>query len=465
LHNGEILVSICCQTFNHERYLRKCLDSFVMQKTDFRFEILVHEDASTDNTAQVLKEYESRYPHLFRCVFQTENQFKKINSLTGILIPMAKGKFVAICEGDDFWTDPLKLQRQTEFLEKSNEYSMCFTDSVIVDENEIITKESRIGENNKKDISQIDILNGFVPPTNTVLIRKENLEKIIVDFPQIANGDYYMSMLLANEGKIGYLNYNTAAYRLHGESTWSRLSEKQRMQNYTKTLISLKGKVQKNNEEILASMISSNLSNLKEFIMEENYTENGYWTPQTAMLRSIRDAILKINGAPKNALSIDDNPTIEKMLLCKWPELEITKTQWPEYDAQNLHQFNDETFDIVFSHQVLEHIPKPWLAASEMNRVLKSGGIGIHSSCAYNPRHGYPAFKDYYRFLPDGLAELFDGINIWVKDGWGSKEALIYNLTIDDGHGDLGGRRFVEALGKKNDENYPWHTWIIFQKK
>jgi|GEM_PF-1525733 len=195
------------------------------------------------------------------------------------------------------------------------------------------------------------------------------------------------------------------------------------------------------------------------------FTDKGYWTPQTAMLRSIRDIVQSIEGEAQTALSVDTNPTLNQILKSRWPSLQISESSYPQFDAQHLYQFADETFDIVFSHQVLEHIPKPWIAAKEMTRILKKGGVGIHSSCAFNPRHGYPDFNDYYRFLPDGLAELFDGVNIWIKDGWGNREAMIYNLAIDDGFGQLGGRRFVEALGGKNDINYPWVTWVIFQKK
>ena len=124
----ETLVSICCMAYNHEKFIRQCLDGFVMQKTTFAFEILVHEDASTDNTASIVSEYESKFPHLFRCVYQTENQFKKQNTLVNILFKMAKGKYIALCEGDDYWTDPLKLQKQVDFLEANEDYTICFHD-------------------------------------------------------------------------------------------------------------------------------------------------------------------------------------------------------------------------------------------------------------------------------------------------------------------------------------------------
>ena len=137
----------------------------------------------------------------------------------------------------------------------------------------------------------------------------------------------------------------------------------------------------------------------------------------------------------------------------------------PAPDVQRLQAFADGQFDVVYSHQVLEHVPKPWLAGQELVRVLKPGGIGLHTTCAFNPLHGPPVFNDYYRFFPDGLAELFSNVTIHVKAGWGNREALITNLAINDGHGDLGGRRFHPLVGQRNEERYPWHTWIIFQKQ
>jgi SAM-dependent methyltransferase len=196
------------------------------------------------------------------------------------------------------------------------------------------------------------------------------------------------------------------------------------------------------------------------------FTDHGFWTPQTFMLRSIRDWVLQVQGgAPASALSIDDNPTLDRILLERWPALTITRAVYPAMDCQRLGHIGDDMFDIVYSHQVIEHVPKPWLAGRELVRVLKRGGLGIHTTCAFNPRHGPPAFNDYYRFLPDGLGELFDGVEVLVKAGWGNREALIYNLAIDDGHGDLGGRRFHPDVGRRNDELYPWVKWIVFRKK
>ena len=184
------------------------------------------------------------------------------------------------------------------------------------------------------------------------------------------------------------------------------------------------------------------------------------------MLQAIADWVDKADvPEPRVALSIDDNPTLNQILLKRWPGLKIQKAAFPEHDAQCLTAFADNLFDIVYSNQVLEHIPKPWLAAKELVRVLRPGGLGIHTTCAFNPLHGPPVFKDFYRFFPDGLAELFSGTKVLVKTGWGNREALIHNLTVDDGYGALGGRRFNSAVGQKNEEIYPWVTWIILQKE
>lgn len=199
-------------------------------------------------------------------------------------------------------------------------------------------------------------------------------------------------------------------------------------------------------------------------ILNNDFLDNGYWTPQTVMLRAIQEWVSKSDLDIDKALSIDNNPTLDEILLSRWPDLQIDKAVLPEVDAMNMSHIKDGTYDLVYSHQVLEHISKPWIAAKEIIRVLRPSGLGIHTTCSFNPRHGPPQFLDYYRFLVDGLVALFDDTTVLAKGEWGNREAILYNVGINDGHGNLGGRRFHEAIGSKNDNLYPWHTWIIFQK-
>ncbi len=123
---SDIKVSIICITYNHANYIRQTLDGFLMQKTNFKYDVLIHDDASTDNTAKIIKEYEEKYPEIIKPIFQTENQHSKGVPITvGIVLPKARGEYLAFCEGDDFWTDENKLQEQIDFLDKNPEYSAC----------------------------------------------------------------------------------------------------------------------------------------------------------------------------------------------------------------------------------------------------------------------------------------------------------------------------------------------------
>lgn len=124
---NRLLVSISCITYNHAPYIRQCLDGFLMQQCDFEYEILIHDDASTDGTSDIIREYQEKYPEIIKPIMQTENQYSK--GIRGMMarfnFPRAKGKYIALCEGDDYWTDPLKLQKQVDFLEENPKFNIC----------------------------------------------------------------------------------------------------------------------------------------------------------------------------------------------------------------------------------------------------------------------------------------------------------------------------------------------------
>lgn len=132
----EPMVSIICMAYNHEKYIRQCLDGFVMQKTDFIFEVLIHDDASTDGTADIIREYESLYPDIIKPIYQKENQHSQgIRIIEVFIFPLIKGKYLAWCEGDDYWSDPNKLQKQYDTMEKNFQCAICFHKTRIISEN------------------------------------------------------------------------------------------------------------------------------------------------------------------------------------------------------------------------------------------------------------------------------------------------------------------------------------------
>ena len=167
---SQILVSILCCTYNHEAYIRQCLEGFIMQKTDFRFEAVVHDDASTDNTAAILREYAEKYPDIINPIYETENQYtKKDDSLVRIMNAACKGKYIAFCEGDDYWTDPYKLQKQVDIFENNNKIGLIFSKVDVYDE---LKKEIISDFGNKTDFFKLLDLGNSIP-TLSVCIRAE----------------------------------------------------------------------------------------------------------------------------------------------------------------------------------------------------------------------------------------------------------------------------------------------------
>lgn len=128
-----ILVSICSLTYNHAPYIRQCLDGMLMQKTNFDFEIIINDDCSTDGTTEIIREYVEKYPDIIKPIYHEENQYQKgvRGMFAKFVFPKAQGKYIAFCEGDDYWTDPLKLQKQVDFLEANPNYSVCFHKSKV----------------------------------------------------------------------------------------------------------------------------------------------------------------------------------------------------------------------------------------------------------------------------------------------------------------------------------------------
>ncbi len=125
-------VSVVCTAYNHAPYIRDALEGFLAQRTDFPVEILVNDDASTDGTAAILREYAARYPARIRVFCQEKNLYAQgLSPYDAALYPAARGDYIALCEGDDYWTDPEKLQRQADFLDAHPDYSACVHNTLL----------------------------------------------------------------------------------------------------------------------------------------------------------------------------------------------------------------------------------------------------------------------------------------------------------------------------------------------
>ena len=225
------LVSICCTAYNHEPYIEEAIESFLMQKTDFPFEVLVHDDCSTDGTANIIREYEKKYPNIIKPIYQKENQYLKgIKIGPTFIYPRAKGEYIALCEGDDYWTDPEKLQIQIDFLEKNEEYVISGHDAFIVDENGKHIKDSKLPKIYKKNFSKEKlILNKSWILTMSMVFRNVLHGEFPEEYSKVLNGDVFLLSLLGHYGKGKYhSNIKSAGYRVHPLGIWSLLSEYQK---------------------------------------------------------------------------------------------------------------------------------------------------------------------------------------------------------------------------------------------
>ena len=213
--NNIPLVSISCFTFNHEPYIRQCLDGFIMQKTNFTFEVLIHDDASTDRTANIIREYESKYPGIIKPIYQTENQYSKGVKIDPINYNRAVGKYIAMCEGDDYWTDPLKLQKQVDFLETHEDVSMCFHDANVIDtESNIVGNFKRYNQNQYALIEEILLGRGGFIPTASIVFEAQFVKSGYPDYCLNCHvGDFPLQLYLSAKGKVFYFNEVMSVYR------------------------------------------------------------------------------------------------------------------------------------------------------------------------------------------------------------------------------------------------------------
>lgn len=220
MKSEEIIVSVCMITYNHEKFISEAIEGVLMQKTTFPIELIIGEDCSTDATRSICVDYKKNYPEIIKLQLPETNKGMMRNFIENM--QAATGKYIALCEGDDYWTDPYKLQKQVDFLEVNEEYSFCFHDNITLNQ-KTGEKRIRIGErqiDRTVDLKSVIIENNF--PTASLVFRNIiDWSNIPEWFRKTAKGDYGLVVLLAEKGFGQFLPDVMTVYRIHDGGVWS----------------------------------------------------------------------------------------------------------------------------------------------------------------------------------------------------------------------------------------------------
>lgn len=220
-------VSLLMLTYNHEKFIAQAIDGILMQKANFKYELIIGDDCSPDGTQKIIREYQATQPDIIKPVLRTENIGANHNFVD--IFHKAKGKYIALCEGDDYWTDPNKLQKQVDFLEANPEYVLCSHNGTILDEiGTGKTGEKLIKTDADFDFNTEDLLIQNRASTLTVMFRNGLIKKFPDWYTKFNGGDRSLYIILSQYGKLRHLEFDGAVYRLHygGVSVERKLKDK-----------------------------------------------------------------------------------------------------------------------------------------------------------------------------------------------------------------------------------------------
>jgi glycosyltransferase involved in cell wall biosynthesis len=228
------LVDILMPVYNQEKFIQDALNGVVMQKTSFKYRLVIGEDFSTDRTRSIIERYVREYPDIIEAFYREKNLGPYGNS--GLLFKEMKAKYIAICEGDDYWTDPFKLQKQVDFMESNPEYSICYHLVEILNADGKFEPETLNTSVMPRTYTVQDLALGNIIHTPSVLFRNGLIGEFPEWFTKCAAADYVMHMLNARKGKIYFMPEVMAVYRIHSGGIWSKVNLTGRTKKWLETL-------------------------------------------------------------------------------------------------------------------------------------------------------------------------------------------------------------------------------------
>lgn len=222
---SEICVSVSVVCYNHAKYIGECIENILRQKRRFRLEILIHDDASTDGTQEIIKEYQRKYPDIVKPILETENQYSKgKTNITGIYnLPRASGKYVAMLDGDDYWCDKSKLQKQVDYMEVHPEVVFSFHAAKVVREDGGLVNEGLMTPYpGSRELSPSELISKSSGAAfGSFLIRREILNPLPAYYYDCPVGDRPLELISASHGKAYYFKEAMSVYRFQIPGSWT----------------------------------------------------------------------------------------------------------------------------------------------------------------------------------------------------------------------------------------------------
>jgi glycosyltransferase involved in cell wall biosynthesis len=305
-----ITVSICMITYNHESYISKAIEGVMMQQTSFLIELIIGEDCSTDNTRRICQEYKAKFPEKIRLLLPLKNLGASANFMA--TFQACSGKYIALCEGDDYWTDPYKLQKQVDFLEANKDFAICF--HKVTYQYEDIPDKIYVSNTGQKEISTIeDLAKGNFISTLSCVFRN-NFKDSLPDFlNRCPIGDYPLHLWNAQYGKLKYLDENMATYRVHKHGIWELKPEIEKIKDLIYTLDQLIGNFNEKIDDLLLKNQINLLQNLLK-LQEDctKVTKENFYAPK-GLIHLFREQEILIEGI-KNSYSYRIGKIIMKPL-------------------------------------------------------------------------------------------------------------------------------------------------------
>lgn len=268
-------VSVCMITFGHAKFIEKAINSILMQEGEFEMELIISNDNSPDNTDEIIRNIIQIHEHGKNIKYFNHNKNLGVAKNFIFALNQCRGKYVAICEGDDFWTDPLKLVKQIDFLDRHDSYVVTYHDALIVNENDVLIKDNKLPPSCRKDFSNNDLKKGSYLLFLTLCFRN-----VIKNYPSqmynVSTPDTFLTSILGNFGKGKFMNnVGPSGYRLHSGGVWgkqNRLKKLKMRLDLFKSLYSYY--ISKKNEEMVVYFQKRIRGTYRPLIFEHTKSSN-----------------------------------------------------------------------------------------------------------------------------------------------------------------------------------------------